>query len=77
NTRRFIECNKGVLKIYSGNKKIIIYDEVQEIENIPYFQRTIISLYVKMNNTVELEEIFGDNIPTTVEEVDDCIEELW
>ncbi|EJT6478250.1 ATP-binding protein [Clostridium perfringens] len=77
NTRRFIECNKGVLKIYSGNKKIIIYDEVQEIENIPYFQGTIISLYVKMNNTVELEEIFGDNIPTTVEEVDDCIEELW
>lgn len=76
-TRRFIELNCGKMAIYSGNKKIIVKNDLIEVMNIPYFTGTIVSLQIEMDNNVRLEDIFGENIPVTIDEADAFIDELW
>ena len=76
-TSRFIQCNGGTLTIYSGGKKIVVRDQEKYVADIPYFNGTIVTLLINMNNTVILEDIFGENLPTSVTEMDDCIDELW
>lgn len=76
-TRRFIEFNRGKMIISSGRKKMIVTQEGIEVIDIPYFNGTIVSLSIKLDNEVNFNEIFGENIPTSVEEAYDCIDELW
>ncbi|EKY28059.1 MULTISPECIES: ATP-binding protein [Clostridium] len=76
-TTRFIELNDGKLMIYSGNKKLIIENNEKEIRDIPYFNGTIVSLQIEMDNEVRLEDIFGENIPVSVDEAEDMVFDLW
>lgn len=76
-TRRFIELNNGKMTISSGRKKLIVTQEGIEVVDIPNFNGTIVSLCIKLDNQINFNEIFYGNIPTSVEEADDCINELW
>lgn len=76
-TRRFIEFNRGKMTIYSGRKKLLVTQGEIDVVDIPYFDGTIVSLCINLDNEVNFNEIFGENIPTSVEEAYDCINELW
>lgn len=76
-TSKFIESNGGILTIYSGETKIIVEAFENEIKKIPHFKGTIVSLLIDLDSTVNLLDIFDGNIPTTVEEYEECVSGLW
>ena len=76
-TSEFIKKNLGEFFIYSGNNYLHINDKGVNIFSCPYWQGTIIYVRIKTNNTVCLESVFGKNIPSTVEDADDYINDLW
>lgn len=65
------------MTIYSGRKKLLVTQGEIDVVDIPYFDGTIVSLCINLDNEVNFNEIFGENIPTSVEEAYDCINELW
>lgn len=79
-TSEFIKQNQGEMLIYSGNHYININNGNIDICQGPYWQGTIVYLKIYTDNTVELESVFGTEIPETVENMEDYIEgefSLW
>ncbi|WP_196607364.1 hypothetical protein [Pectinatus frisingensis] len=76
-TTNFVKDNCGVFDLYSGNKHLCISNKETILSDISYWQGVILSLKIMMNNPVMLTQIFGDDIPTSVVEYNECINDLW
>lgn len=79
-TSEFIKENKGEMIIYSGGNYLQINNGITNIFNGTYWQGTIIYLKIYTDNKVELQNIFGENLPETVENMEDYIDgefSLW
>lgn len=76
-TNQFILENKGKLNIYSGDYYLNVDNGKVDICECPYWQGSLIYIEINKNNNVDLKSIFGDNIPTTVLEMDECLDDLW
>lgn len=76
-TANFIRENGGELRIYSDEYRLKVNRKGSETIKSFYWQGTLLCVKIKVNNEVSLKEIFGETIPITVEEFDECISGLW
>ena len=76
-TTRFIQENNGIFCLYSGNYTLKIKNGKVQIDSAPQWQGTIIHVKLNSDVPVALNKIFGDNIPTSVDEYSDLINGLW
>lgn len=77
-TKKFILKNKGEFLIYSGSYCLWINKSGNtSIERVSKWRGTIIFMKIKTNNLVDIEEIFENNIPTSVDECEEMIGGLW
>lgn len=75
--KRFIEENKGHLIIYSGDYCQELKRGHTDVFRCPYWQGTIVYCKVKTKNKIDYNKVFGETIPTTVEEYKESIYNLW
>lgn len=77
-TTEFIKRNNGEMQIYSGENCLYISGSETWIENSSYLQGTLIYVKIKTNRFVDFKDIFGEEIPETVINADDYIDDtLW
>ncbi len=76
-TTNFVKENGGRFLMHSCSWALEISGGVVRTFPVPFWQGTAIHLEVNSCNDVLLENIFGDEIPTTVEEADELINGLW
>lgn len=76
-TTRFIQDNQGMFCLYSGNYALYISSKGQKTLELPYWQGTMIHMRLRADVAVNLANIFGNEIPTSVDEYDDLINGLW
>ena len=76
-TTRFIQESRGMFCLYSGNYAISIGAKRQKTWKLPHWQGTIILMKLRPNVSVNLENIFGNEVPVSVDEYDDLINGLW
>lgn len=70
-TAKFIRKCRGNLTIYSGGCKLHLGDSNIYTREVPYWQGTIIYMEIKTDVLVDMHDIFGDEIPVTIEEYED------
>lgn len=77
-TVRFMSENRGDFQIYSGGNflSLDIWGSTV-INNCSYWQGTLIYSRINTNISVDPIQVFGDNIPTSVLEYNECIDHLW
>lgn len=75
--RRIICDNDGELKIFSGDNYLDLSRHSLSVQKSPYWQGTIIYVRINTNKTVNIEKLFGNNIPVTISEYEECIYGLW
>ena len=76
-TTKFIQENQGTFRLYSGNYEIHIDPQGQKTMEVPHWQGTMIYMKLRADVAVNLANIFGNEIPTSVDEYDDLINGLW
>ena len=76
-TTRFIKANKGDFYIYSGHHMLYIRNGKLSVKSVPFWHGTAIHIEIDTNSPVDLNMIFGNAIPTTVTEANECIKNLW
>jgi hypothetical protein len=77
-TTRFIQENRGTLCIHSGFYKLEVAGGSIKISQCSYWQGTLIYVKINTNKNIVFEEVFGANIPETVANADDYIDnDLW
>lgn len=75
--KNFIVENDGELQIFSCGQVLKLSNRKIEVVDGPYWQGTLIYVRINTHNSVDLNTIFDEAIPTSVLEVDECIYELW
>lgn len=75
--KNFAINNKGMLIIYSGNYFQEIKGGSSTVKRGQYWDGTIIFNRIKTDVPVDINEIFDNQIPTSVDECDSEIEGLW
>lgn len=75
--KNFVKANKGHLVIYSGSYYQDVSEKHDFVKRGEYWQGTIIYNKIKTKNRVNLNQIFGKNIPTSVTEYKESINSLW
>lgn len=76
-TTRFIQENQGMFCLYSGHYALYIGSRGQKTLELPYWQGTMIHMKLRADVAVNLANIFGNEVPTSVDEYDDLINGLW
>lgn len=76
-TTNFIKENGGKFLLHSWSYALEISDGIVRTFAVPFWHGTAIHLEVNSCNDVQWENIFGDEVPTTVEEADESINGLW
>ena len=76
-TTRFLQENQGMFCLYSGHYALRIDADEQKTLELPYWHGTIIYMKLRADVAVDLANIFGNEIPTSVDEYDDLINGLW
>lgn len=76
-TTNFIKENRGLFQLYSGNHVLKVTSDGTDVLDHPFWHGTAIHMEIQTQNGVDLKKIFGDEIPTSVEEARDCIHNLW
>ncbi|MCX7903290.1 MAG: hypothetical protein N2486_02155 [Caloramator sp.] len=75
--KNFIVENNGELQIFSCGQVLKLSNKKIEVVDGPYWQGTLIYVRINTHNEVDLDKVFGEDIPTSVLEVDECIYDLW
>lgn len=77
-TSEFIKENKGEMQIYSGEYCLKISGSEVWTERSAYLQGTLIYVKINTKNYVDFYQVFGSNVPETVVNANDYIDDcLW
>ncbi len=77
-TSQFILANGGELYIHSGNHVLEVINQSVNVRKSFYWRGTLIYVKINTNNSVSFNSVFGANIPETVANADDYIDDnLW
>lgn len=76
-TSRFIQENGGEMRIYSDHHQLLIMDNDISILPSPYWKGTLIYIKINTRGAVDQQRIFGTNIPASVQDAAEYIDELW
>ena len=64
----FIRENKGEFSLFSGNYKIYLKDGNVYTEKVPYWKGTLVHMKINSDSSPNMINVFGDEIPTSIEE---------
>ena len=72
--KEFIVKNGGDMEIYSGSHCLKISDGKIKVVQTPHWQGTLIYVRINTNTTLNFESIFGNDVPETVVNSNDSID---
>ena len=80
-TSLFVQANNGTLRVNSCGKELVKTATSEKINDIPYWQGSIISLELRTNQNVNYSEVFEGYEPSTFDDLEESrnekIDELW
>lgn len=76
-TSEFIKNNSGKMIIYSGNHRLSVDKNTTNVKKVNTWQGTLVILEINTSVSVDIKDIFSDDIPTSVLEWNECVNSLW